>query len=80
MVLNSAAFVKNILDEIEEYDSLELYLDNDITGRKLTEELMVSSKKCIDKSKLYEGFKDMNEKLMAEVKNDVAKGRQDVFL
>ena len=41
---------------------------------------MAVSKKCIDKSKLYEGFKDMNEKLMAEVKNGVAKGRQDVFL
>ncbi len=59
---------------------LELYLDRDATGRKITQQLMAVSKKCIDKSKLYEGFKDMNEKLMAEVKNGVVKGRQDVFL
>ena len=80
LVLNSAAFVKKVFDRIEEYDSLELYLDRDATGRKITQQLMAASKKCIDRSRLYEGFKDMNEKLMAEVKNGVAKGRQDVFL
>ena len=80
LVLNSAAFVKKVFDRIEEYGSLELYLDRDATGRKITQQLMAASKKCIDRSKLYEGFKDMNEWLVNRTKTGVAKGRQDVFL
>lgn len=80
LVMNSAAFIKKVLVRIEEYDSIELYLDNDATGRKITQQLMAASKKCIDRSRLYEGFKDINEKVVAELKNGVAKGRQDVFL
>jgi len=80
LILNSAAFLKKAMRLLEKYDAVELHFDHDATGRKMTEKLMGHSKKCIDKSKLYGGFKDMNEKIMAEVKNDVAKGRQDVFL
>ena len=80
LVLNSTAFINKLLGKVDEYDSLELYLDRDARGIKITQQLMAVSKKCIDKSKLYEGFKDMNEKHIAEVKNGFGKGRQDVFL
>ena len=80
LVLNSSTFVKKAIYRIERYDFIELYLDHDATGKKMTEKLMARSKKCIDRSGLYKGFKDMNEKISANVKNGVAKGRQDVFL
>ncbi|MBU2900628.1 toprim domain-containing protein [Maribacter dokdonensis] len=80
LIMNSAAFIKKVWSELKQYDFIDLYLDNDSTGRKLTQELLDCSKNCIDQSGLYEGFKDMNEKLMVEVKNDDGKGRQDVFL
>jgi hypothetical protein len=79
-VLNSAAFVKKAIDLIKDYDSIELYLDHDASGRKMTEGLMAQSKKCIDKSSLYKGFKDLNEKRVKTLNPDFRKGRQDVFL
>ncbi len=80
MVLNSAAFVKKAIDFIEDYDSIELYLDHDDAGRKMTERLMAESKKCIDKSSLYKGYKDLNEKRVKTLHHDLGKGIQDVFL
>jgi hypothetical protein len=80
MVLNSAAFVKKAMDLIEDYDSLELYLDHDDSGRNMTEILMVQSKKCIDKSSLYKGFKDLNEQRVLTLSHDLRKGSQGVFL
>ena len=80
LVLNSAAFINKAIGLIEVYDAIELYLDHDATGRKMTEELLDYSKKCIDRSSLYCGFKDVNEKYNKYLNNAVAKGRQDVFL
>ena len=80
LVLNSAAYLKKAMGVLGKYGTVELYLDNDTTGRKMTEKLMACSGNCIDRSNLYSGFKDINEKLMAGLENDVAKGRQDVFL
>jgi hypothetical protein len=80
LVLNSAAFLKKAIGLMGPYDAVELYLDHDSTGRKMTERLMGQSRRCIDKSSLYSGFKDLNEKYIKSVTNDVAKGRQDVFL
>ena len=36
LVLNSTAFINKLLALVGEYDSLELYLDRDATGRKIT--------------------------------------------
>ena len=80
LVLNSTAYIKKAMGMLEKYDTVELYLDHDKTGRKMTEKLLACSDNCIDRSGLYIGYKEMNEKLTTDVKNGVAEGRQDVFL
>jgi len=80
LVLNSTAFVERVFVPIRNYDSIDLLLDNDPTGRKKTRLLLEKSRNCIDRSALYTGFKDMNECLMKGAKDSVGQGAQDVFL
>ncbi|MEZ4970862.1 MAG: toprim domain-containing protein [Flavobacteriaceae bacterium] len=60
MILNSLAFVEKIPRLFESYESVQLYLDNDKTGKIATELLMEQSPKCRDMSNLYKDFKDVN--------------------
>lgn len=63
LVLNSTAFVSKAIKVCKGYRQVELYLDNDTSGRKTTERLMECSKNCLDRSSLYCDFKDINEKI-----------------
>ena len=80
LVLNSTAFVQKAMRIQEGYSSIELYLDNDANGKRTSKELMAYSKNCKDNSKLYSGFKDMNEWLRGNTINGVGQKAQDVFL
>jgi hypothetical protein len=60
LILNSLAFVEKIPGLFESYESVQLYLDNDKTGKIATELLMEQSPKCRDMSNLYKDFKDVN--------------------
>ncbi len=62
------------------YDQIDLYLDNDSTGKATTQKLMAHSNNCLDKSSLYEGYKDMNEWLIYNAKKGFGQEAQDVFL
>lgn len=64
LILNSTAFIEKAKKICNEYDVVDLYLDNDVTGKRMTKILMEHSKKCIDNSNQYEGYKDVNEKKM----------------
>ena len=68
LVLNSTAFLKKGMKIIDSYSQIDLYLDNDQNGKGATQKLMARSKNCLDKSMLYEGFKDVNEWLVKSVK------------
>ncbi|MCG2462392.1 toprim domain-containing protein [Flavobacteriaceae bacterium F89] len=61
LVLNSTAFVKRALGYLDGYARIELYLDNDDSGKRTAKTLMENNKDCIDRSGLYNGFKDINE-------------------
>ncbi|TLP77003.1 toprim domain-containing protein [Maribacter sp. ACAM166] len=80
LVLNSTAFVQKAMRTLEGYSSIELYLDNDANGKRTSKELMAYSKNCKDNSKLYSGFKDVNEWLRGNTINGVGQKAQDVFL
>jgi len=80
LVLNSTAFVQKGIEISDGYSSIELYLDNDTNGNRTSKKLMAYSKSCKDKSKLYSGFKDMNEWLIYNTKKGIGQGAQDVFL
>ncbi|WP_373519702.1 toprim domain-containing protein [Pricia sp.] len=79
-VLNSTAFFQKAKNIIEGYSSIELYLDNDRTGKRITQKLIGHSEYCKDRSTLYEDFKDMNEWLMGSTIDLIGQGIQDVFL
>ena len=64
LILNSTAFLEKAKKISNGYDTIELYLDNDITGNKMTEILMEHPKNCIDRSYQYKGYKDINEQKM----------------
>ena len=64
LVLNSLSFFERSLLLIEKHEHIHLYLDNDEAGRKCTDLAQKRSQKFHDKSKLYKGYKDLNEWLM----------------
>ena len=80
LILNTTAFVKRMISEIGEYESVELFLDRDKTGLGMTELLLERCPKSRDLSFLYEGFKDINEWKVKSAKDEVRKRIQDVSL
>ncbi|MEZ4614433.1 MAG: toprim domain-containing protein [Caldilineaceae bacterium] len=72
IVMNSVAMKDRTIAAIRELGArqVDLYLDRDEAGTKLTRELQESLADCIvtDRSGLYAGHKDMNEWLMTKNK------------
>lgn len=61
LILNSLSFLEKSMIHIEMFKDVKLYLDNDEAGKRATKWLMQNHKGCIDKSYLYEDYKDINE-------------------
>ncbi len=61
LILNSLSMVKRAMNYIELYGQIELYLDNDKAGKRLTDRLIQHHSNCVDKSYLYKDYKDVNE-------------------
>ncbi len=80
LILNSTSFVEKAVKIINRYDHIELYLDNDGTGRKATRNFINNSKNCVDRSSLYQGYKDINKWVTSTAKKELGQQRQDVFL
>jgi hypothetical protein len=71
LVFNTTAFVKRMVTEIGEYESVELFLDRDKTGMGMTELLLEKCPNSRDMSSLYVEFKDINEWKVKSAKNEV---------
>ncbi len=65
LVLNSIAFIADVTKLVPNYKNIRLYLDNDNAGNSATKELMQQFDTIIDNRNEFEGYKDLNEKLMA---------------
>jgi hypothetical protein len=61
LVLNSLSFFERSLLLMEKHTNIKLYLDNDNAGKKYTLVALKRSPKFQDESKLYKGYKDLNE-------------------
>jgi len=68
IILNSTAFVKSIVGFFTNYDKVYLFLDNDVTGKRITQLLTQNHNHVIDQSSLYKNYKDLNEFLNGELK------------
>ena len=64
LVLNSLSFFERSLLLMEKHQSIRLYLDQDEAGRKYTKLALKRSAHCKDESKLYKGYKDLNDWLI----------------
>ena len=80
LVMNSISFLQKVKLISVDYSQIELYLDNDTNGEVTTQNLINGTIRFRDKSKLYEGFKDVNDCLMHRAKKEFSQEAQDVFL
>lgn len=61
LVLNSLAFFEQHLSLMARFSVVHLYLDQDRAGRKVTTEALGKADRFRDESRLYNGYKDLNE-------------------
>ncbi|WP_374174558.1 toprim domain-containing protein [Flavobacterium tructae] len=61
LILNSVALITKNLSVLENYQTIELYLDNDTTGNKYTEIIKEAFPNSIDSRGMFKGYKDLNE-------------------
>ncbi len=66
LILNSVALLNKNLSILNDYDLIELYLDNDDAGDKWTKFILDKFHIVINYQIIYEGFKDYNEWFMNE--------------
>lgn len=66
LILNSTAFIKDVEQYIMGYTTVHLYLDNDITGRSISQYLTKKFEHIKDQSISYKNHKDLNELLRNE--------------
>jgi len=64
LILNSLSFFERSLLLMEKHQRIHLFLDHDNGGRKCTSLALKRSVKFTDESKLYKGYKDLNEWMM----------------
>ena len=64
VILNSLSFIPIVSALFKEYQSVTLYLDHDTSGSEATEKLLRLYSNCRDGSQIYEGYKDLNKKLV----------------
>ena len=65
IVLNSLAFLEQVTQHFKNYKEVDLYLDNDQPGKKYSNNLLQNYTNIKDRSDLFQGFKDLNEKLVS---------------
>ncbi|MDE3184186.1 MAG: toprim domain-containing protein [Bacteroidota bacterium] len=64
LILNSLSFFERSLLLMEKHTIIHLFLDHDNAGRKCTNVALKRSMKFNDESKLYKGYKDLNDWMM----------------
>jgi len=68
IVLNSVALLPMGIAKAHEYSEVNIYFDRDKAGHNATLELIKAIPQAIDRSAIYDGHKDYNEKLCADLK------------
>lgn len=69
IVLNSVSLVNRAIENMREFNKIDLYLDNDEVGKQCTTLIKESYPSANDRSDIYTGFKDYNEMLMDSLSN-----------
>jgi len=69
LVLNSVALLQAGIKKAQGFRNISTYFDNDPSGRKATQAFQAALPQAIDRSAIYEGYKDYNDKIVAELNN-----------
>ncbi|RYE12022.1 MAG: DNA primase, partial [Sphingobacteriaceae bacterium] len=65
LILNSTSFFEKSLPKMQEHQGVRLFLDNDKTGNKFTQQAVsLDIKKFSDERKLYQKYSDLNDWLI----------------
>ena len=64
IILNSVTMISKVKNQLEYYQNIELFLDNDRTGDSVTEILKKQNSKVSDERILFKNHKDLNEFLI----------------
>ncbi len=64
IILNSISMISKVKNQLENYQSVELFLDNDRTGDSVTEILKKQNSNVLDERILFKSHKDLNEFLI----------------
>ncbi len=67
LICNSTALIRKILLELKHYSTIDLYLDNDVSGKKASSLIVQYYSQATLKNDLYAEYKDVNEKWMKNV-------------
>jgi len=67
IISNSIALIRNLIPKLQKYYTINMHLDNDASGKKATIFLKKNLTNISDRSKLYEGFNDINDYLVRMV-------------
>jgi hypothetical protein len=63
LILNSVAFLKPAMLFARGYSSIDLFFDHDPSGKKASAEFLRNVPWSLDRSELYRGYNDYNEKI-----------------
>lgn len=63
LILNSVTMISKNTPILKAYKVLELFLDNDTTGNKYTEQILEEFKNAVDVRGTYSNYKDLNESI-----------------
>ena len=69
LILNSLSFIEEIQSVVQSYTAVDVFLDNDAAGKQATHFLLSEFPNYTDRSSLYKGYKDPNEKLIRNALN-----------
>jgi DNA primase len=67
LILNSIVFLEQGINRAEGFSSVELFFDHDPSGRKATDAFLQSRPDGLDRSDRYQGYKDYNEMICANI-------------
>jgi hypothetical protein len=69
LVLNSLSLLQAGIKKAEGFFVVSTYFDNDPSGRKASQSFNTALPHTIDRSAIYEGYNDYNDKIVAELNN-----------
>lgn len=70
LVLNSLALIDSGIDKAKAYSEIDLYLDRDTSGYAALKTWMKALPYSIDRSSIYQGYNDYNDKIVDGLKKE----------